>query len=475
MTAPNNPQDQGILRTLKSVQFGITVLVAIAVVAVIGTIVPQGRSAEFYQEHFGRLITFLITVFRFDITYTSPLFIGLLCLFGINLVLCSLSRLPSILRRTFRPDKDARRDQILGMEVNAVLEHTTLEAVAEAFGAAGMKLKKTGESRLFGEKGRLGYLGSTVVHASLLILLAGGLVSLLTGERGYIVLEKGQTVTEATLYDDSTIPLGFELTLRRFSIEFYPEHQNRPKSYTSSVTVSLPGRERFDRDIRVNHPLMEGGFTIFQSSYGLSEGSPHVASGDTVTVAVGLKGAPGDMPPIITIDMVQGGIYPIPGFGDSLAVRLDEVHRDFKRIQSVSGGANPAIKLAVLVNGGERWSVYAFQNFPGMNMPMDQEGLNLLFTMLDMKGNEPEYYTVLGVVKDHGVPIMWAGALCLIAGMLLSFFVRPLRVWVIEDEHGILLGATTKGDREPLRRFVTRTLRKSHAQNHEVKLGESDD
>ena len=67
MTISEKKHDPGIIKTLSSIQFGITVLIAIAIVSIIGTVIPQDRSADFYQEHYGVIINFLTNVFRFDI------------------------------------------------------------------------------------------------------------------------------------------------------------------------------------------------------------------------------------------------------------------------------------------------------------------------------------------------------------------------------------------------------------------------
>lgn len=462
MNSSNKKGNSSLFQTLQSVQFGIKILIAIAVVSVIGTVIPQGRSADFYNEHYGGIVSFLINFFRFDITYKSPLFISLVCLFGVDLILCSLKRLPSVLRITFKPDLTPDAGKISRMPVNDAIEKKSLDAVSKVFAESGVRLRKIDDTRLFGEKGKFGYMGSTIVHVSILIFLLGGLVSLITGQRGNIVLEKGQSSSVVTLNDESTIPLGFEIKFNQFEVEFYQDYPGRPKSYKSSVTVSEPGKGVYDKDIMVNHPLMTQGFTIYQSSYGVTENSLSVSEDDTVRVGIKLKGAPDEMPPIVTLDMMQGKLYTIPGFGDSIEVRLDKVYRDFKRLQSVSGETNPAIKVDVLVNGETRWDVFAFKNFPGLNMPMDQEDLIFMFTMLEIMQSgtfEPEYYTVLGVVRDRGIPIMWIGAILIMFGLFFSFYVRPKRIWALQAEGTVLIGATTKGDHEPLKNFVNKTIK----------------
>ena len=465
-SSPTPEKSPGTLETLSSIQFGLVALTAITAVAVIGTIIPQGRPLEFYHEQYGTVMFTLIKIFRLDTTYTSPLFIGLLGLFGLNLILCTAKRFPSLIKTTFRPDTAPGRAGISGMPIRFTLEKTSIEEIRDAFSHAGFSLKKVGDSGLFGEKRWLGYLGSSVVHLSILILLTGGMVSLASGKRASLVLEKGEKKTAAALSDGSSLPLGFTVQLDSFTVAFYDKYPSRPKSYTSSVTVTPARGAPFKKDIRVNHPLMLQGLTIYQSSYGRPENSSAVSSAsDTVRIEVRLKGASEKMPPLAFWDMTLGSENPVPGFGDSIRVRLSELHRDLQ-MGGPSGKANPAVKLDVIVHGGTAWSVYAFQNFPGLNMPMNPNA-NLTFSMLDMRtGGSPAvaetslgYYTALGVVRDRGLPLMGFGALLIMIGFFLSFYYRPQRLWVLEEEGRLYIGAQVKGDTEPFRNWIKHCIK----------------
>ncbi|MFC1528290.1 cytochrome c biogenesis protein ResB [Candidatus Latescibacterota bacterium] len=458
-TSEKNKADTGLIKTLSSLQFALVLIITIAVVAVIGTIIPQGRSLDFYHGRYGDVVNFLIRVFRFDNTYRSPLFLGLLGLFGINLTLCSLIKIPATVKKTFKPDLRPGSESIARLPVCISLEDTSLDEVGKAFGETGFPLRKVDDIRLYGEKGRLGYLGAYIVHLSLLLFLCGGMISLITGFRGYIILSEGESTETAVLSEEQSIPLGFEIRLDRFNVAFYEDYPGRPKSYTSSITVTHPDAGTFEKDIRVNDPLMLNNFTIYQSSYGISEDNAY----DTARVEVRLKDIPETMPPVVTLDMFLGEEYTIPGFKDSLKVRLTEIHRNFKKIASVSGEENPAVRIDVMIFEQQRWSIYSFKNFPGLNMPM-YDDLRVMFTLIDISASGPKteekdsYYTVLGVVSDRGIPVMWAGAICMMLGLFLSFYVRPRRLWVVEENGKINIGGTVKGDSEPLRNFVERTV-----------------
>jgi len=465
--------EPGLVQTLSSLQFGLVIFIAVACVAVVGTIIPQGRHPSFYAERYGDVVNLLISIFRFDNTYQSPLFLGLLTLFGLNLILCSMVKFPALLGRTFRPDMEPDAKRLAAMPVRATVRGASLDDVAQAFAAAGFPLRKVGENRLFGAKGTLGYLGAFTVHASLLIFLAGGMTSLMTGFRGYIKLGEGESTDAVILSETLSVPLGFEIALDSFEVSFYEDFPGRPKSYVSSVTVTRPDGESFKKDIMVNTPLMIDNFTIYQSSYGVDESSAGAAAlDDTARVAVRLKGTPETMPPIVTLDMVRGETYAVPGFGDSITVELAELHRDFKISDGGSGGENPATLIDVMVNGAERWGVYAFRNFPGLNMPMFDD-LMLSFTLTDLLygggappvPGEKSYYTVLGVVSDRGIPLMWTGAAVMMIGLFLSFYLRPRRVWALDRDGTVIVGGTVKGNPDSFRGFVRSTVSKISREN----------
>lgn len=465
---PREHPVSGLMQTLRSIQFAVVVLVAISAVAMIGTLIPQGQSYDFYEKRFNPVICFFISIFRLEDTYRSPLFLGLMGLFWLNLVLCTIYRFPGLLKNVFRPDISPDSDTIGRMPIHAAAVGVPLQRVDETFSASGFTLRRTEDNRRFGEKGTAGFFGSTFVHLGLMIIFIGGMVSLVAGKRGGIVLDEGEQTSLAVIANDRKIPLGFTVALDSFRVEFYKSHPDRPKSYTSSVTVTRADSSSFKKDIKVNHPLMLNGFTLYQSSYGLSERTKSAeGAADTAKVEIRLRGSSSRMPPVATVDMVQGGVYTVPGFGDSITVRLAELHRSFRMGGPVES-ANPAVKLDILVHGETRWSVYAFKNYPGLNMPMYQDN-DFSFAMLDIRTGAqssgadltPRYFTVLGAVRDRGIPLVWGGAALMMIGLLLSFTIRPRRIWVIEEAGTVHIGAWTMGAIDSFRSTVETVVKRA--------------
>ena len=86
---------------LTSLKFCIILFLIIAVYSIIGTVIPQGMDLEFYLHQyktFGSLMAFL----QFDHVYSSIIYIGIVFVFIINLVGCTLKILPVQLKRIDR-------------------------------------------------------------------------------------------------------------------------------------------------------------------------------------------------------------------------------------------------------------------------------------------------------------------------------------------------------------------------------------
>jgi cytochrome c biogenesis protein ResB len=79
-------------------------------------------------------------------------------------------------------------------------------------------------------------------------------------------------------FDDRARPLGFDLTLDRFRIGYYPGTQ-RPRSFESQLTLSDPsmGRQQ-SHVVSMNRPVSHGDYTLYQSSY------HQLSSGKSVSV-----------------------------------------------------------------------------------------------------------------------------------------------------------------------------------------------
>jgi len=209
-------------RFLASLKLGITLLILMIILAIIGTLIPQGQTPEFYRQHlpgFSGLLLFL----DFDHLYRSPLFLSLVFLFLLNLLFCSLQQLPAKFERLRIRDGrlPVSGQKPEGKRVRDLLEKwlgEDLYQLVTIFQNKGYQVRtvsQEGERIFLARKGWPGLFGPELVHLGLIIIIAGGLISAIFSQRISIALTEGQT---------EKIPgQTFSLRLDSFSTEYYPD------------------------------------------------------------------------------------------------------------------------------------------------------------------------------------------------------------------------------------------------------------
>jgi len=196
---------------------------------------------------FGMLLLILIgaiciyaTVSGNEAVYSKWYFIALFAALGLNLTFCSVVRV-------FRMDgqKKALMRKAANSEAAFAAEEPEQWLKAHHF-------QKTSDGYL---KHPLGFYGSFLTHASLLLLMLSAACLFGLAEREEINLCVGDT---AELSD------GTLLTVDAFSLE----DENGALEYTSTVRALLPDGAETGGITQVNHPLRIGKYKVYQQNYG---------------------------------------------------------------------------------------------------------------------------------------------------------------------------------------------------------------
>ena len=112
--------------------------------------------------------------------------------------------------------------------------------------------------------------GFSIIYLGLLLVLLAGLLASLFKEEGFMEMKKGQTQDDFWINDESSKSLGFSLSLKDFSVEFYPKEVKGMrfiKAYKTSVGISRNGKLLKEATIEVNKPLTFEGFWFYQYGY----------------------------------------------------------------------------------------------------------------------------------------------------------------------------------------------------------------
>ncbi len=305
-----------LLEFLGSMNLAITLLVAIAVASVIGTVLQQNQPYADYALKFG---PFWFEVFGwlglYDV-YGTAWFIGILAFLIVSTSVCLYRQVPAMLREMTRFRTQVQLHSLRGFHQRAewLLPGWSSEAVMavldDAFRAHGYRWRwqDNSDHRVAAAmKGRYNRLGYLFTHAAVVVIGVGGLLDgnlwlKLKEWRGEIAIEKrdlaARDVPPASRLQPDAVPafrgnvmlpegaaanfvylrlrdgyllqeLPFAIELKDFQVAYYDTGQ--PKSFVSQVRIhdrEHLGDRPLEATIRVNHPLVYRGYAIYQSDFG---------------------------------------------------------------------------------------------------------------------------------------------------------------------------------------------------------------
>lgn len=324
-------------------------------------------------------ISILGTIKRLGMTdlYSSIWYILLLGLISINLAVCSINRFSVTWRH-------ARRIQ---QEQNASLI------------------------------GRLGIWGPYLTHLSILVIFAGAILGSRLGFEGYTTIVEGE-YTETCLLKDSGQEknLGFRVMLRKFTIE-HDENRN-PTGYKSDLVIFNGGKTAAKKIIDVNHPLTYKGVSFFQSDYGLDCIVLKITApnGETAWIPFSIDtqdGPDGKQYDVETLKQVRVG-------GKKLTIFIHNFAPDYVGGEQVNASfmpINPAAQIVLNDQFPEYKGLIAWSNLGWFKKSDSKKYKGFTVTMEEIAD-----YTGLQVVKNPGLPIIYAGFGMMLVGVFISFY-----------------------------------------------------
>ncbi len=116
-------------------------------------------------------------------------------------------------------------------------------------------------------------IGFAITHLSMLVILAGALLTWLYKVEGQLPLWEGQQSAAVFVAggEGKTFDLPFQVRLDAFEMDLYPGTR-RPAMFRSRVTVIDPAAGEQAAVIEMNQPMHRAGWSFFQSSYQIDRG-----------------------------------------------------------------------------------------------------------------------------------------------------------------------------------------------------------
>ncbi len=405
---------------LTSLRLTVVLLLALAVVATLGTVIPQGEPVARYLASFGPHLGAFLVRAGFNRIYDSPWLYVPVALLSLNLLACVIRGLPEALRRVARPFtlEEALKLPTRGrfvLPAKAEPDAALLPVLRQELGPA-RKIEAEGQVVFLGESGRFRPLGPYVIHLSLFLILIGGLVGKFWGVEGRLPILTGETASEFLLArGGGQAPLGFAVRLDRFTVDYYPG-AGMPSEFRSDLTFFKDGKEVEKAACRVNFPVTFGGLTLYQSSYG-----------SQLTGPVRLKVCRGQECHSLEAGQRRGQTIP----GGQAQFMVIKVEGNLQ-------GMGPAVQVAYREGSGHPQIFWVPVGHPELadreHSPFYQAGPHR-FTVEDLP---LKFYSVFQVRRDPGVWWVYAGFLLCLPGFFLAFL-RP------SQRFAVVLGRKSSG------------------------------
>lgn len=401
-----------------SLKLTIIIMLLLAVTSIIGTIIQQNAPAADYIKEYGQANYELFVKLQFIDMYHSWWFIGLLGLFSINLICCSIKNFPRVWKFVKQPQlvaspgilkNSANRAEYSSKEDPQVLARKLGDLLKKEFGKI-IATEEDGKLYLFAQKGIYSRFGAYVTHLSILIVMAGAIIGNIWGYKAYVNIVEGTSTDQVWARSgQEPIDLGFTVRCDDFDVSYYPGSM-RPKDYNSDLVILEDGKEILRKRIEVNDPLSYKGITFYQSSYGAA-GNPFFK----VKVTENATGK------VMNLNARQGEQVKLPN-GYAFAISgFTQNDRQF----------GPAMQLHVKTPDGKNGTPFVvWKNYPEFDVK--RAGL---FSFALINFEEPQF-TGLQVAKDPGVEIVWLGCFLMVFGSLTAFFFSHKRIWVCLEPSG---------------------------------------
>ncbi len=410
-----------------SLKLSISLLIGLALTSIIGTVVPQGNIPPEYLQTISESKFKLYQSLSFFDMYHSWWFMLLLYLLTVNLVACSIKRLPRVWKMVSEPqlvmDENLEKSLALTHEFkisgDAVAKMKDFLATSVS---SPVVTEKDGSIHLFAQKMPWCRLGVYVVHLSIIIIFIGALIGSFFGYKAMVNIPEGMAIDTVYAPGDKAVKLDFAVRLEKFSVSYYDT--GAPKEFKSILTIlekGQPVKGYENIPIIVNDPLSYKGITFYQSSYGQS------GEGSLYHFNVSRRGGAGGA----HFDLKKGEQATLNG-GATLEVL--EATQDVRQFMPEFSG--PAAKVMLKMPGKNPESFIVFKNHPEIEEQRKGE------LVLQYAGADEKLYTGLQVAKDPGVWVVWSGCALMTLGIMMAFFLSHNRIWIRISNGRVVMGGT---------------------------------
>ena len=352
-------------RWLSSMTGAVWILVGLTVMSLLGVMIGQNLPPDAYADRYGQVLGSFIYRSGLSEIFTSWYFLLFAAVLAASLVACSFGR---------------------------------LRKLAAARGG-----------------GRASRIGSLLLHVSMVVILAGGVVTAVFGFRypAPMYLSAGDEMEVAEG--------GFTVRVDAASTVFTDE--GVIADYFSDVVVIEDGEEVLSHHIEVNSPLVHNGVGLYQH-----EMLPSATSVLEVIFGIIVLTEDGELP-LTTIAVPFNEEFELPG--TDITLKVLEFLADFtydidSRTASLASLShrNPAVLVRISEAGGvlaDRWI------FADVQTHRNDAGLPCRLFLFDYLPDYENGLTRFELSRQPGTPLLFIGFAAMSLGLCLTFWTRTGR------------------------------------------------
>ena len=406
---------QRVFRSIADLRFAIAILLIIASSSIIGTVIEQDQSIEFYKLNypltnrvFGFLSWDLIFKLGFDHVYKTWWFIVFIFLFGISLFTCTLiQQLPSlkISRRCqfFRTSQQFQRLKV-ATNLNNKKFHQIL-----------FRIKETNYSIfhqkniIYAYKGLIGRIAPIIVHFSMILILIGTIFGAVNGFKAQEIIPKTETFHIQNILNSGQFTQIPKISTRVNDFWITYTKQKTINQFYSDISIlNVDGNEVKRKTIFVNSPVRYKGINYYQTDWNL----------------IGLR---------IQDQNSQISQYPLISLGAS---------QNKIWITWIANTVDLKQGILVLIDNLQGYcSIYnELGQFLGNLELNEQFNTTFPISLIDILSS-----TGLQIKTDPGIPLIYTGFLFLMLSTLISYITYS-QIWIIKNNDELFIGGnTTRG------------------------------